>query len=135
MLVSLFLLLQVCPCRFHECYKFSIFPCVRFHYSVALIIDFLGLTLRSWAQATMPLFLRLLYLPFLCVGLSVAGAAYNASSSTFDVFKYVDQLIGTNDYGIVALYMFFSDRFIQPLFLIPCQEMYLQERPCLMVWE
>ena len=29
----------------------------------------------------------------------MVAAGYSANNTTFDVFKYVDQLIGTNNYG------------------------------------
>ena len=47
-----------------------------------------------------------LFLSLLYIGSPVAAAVSNASDSTFDVFKYVDQLIGTNNYGTYVLHMF-----------------------------
>ncbi len=43
--------------------------------------------------------LCLLFLSSLYTTSLAAAAPYNATNSTFDVFKYVDQLIGTNNYG------------------------------------
>ena len=44
-------------------------------------------------------FRNLIFLPFSYISLSAAVAGNIGANSTFDVFKYVDQLIGTNDYG------------------------------------
>ncbi len=48
-------------------------------------------------------FHNLLFLPFLYIGSLAAAAPSNGTNATFDVFKYVDQLIGTNNYGKCTL--------------------------------
>lgn len=39
---------------------------------------------------------------FLCFVPSVVAAGSDVTNATFDVFKYVDQLIGTNNYGKIG---------------------------------
>ena len=63
-------------------------------------------------------FHTLLYIPLLYTGPSLAAASYNASSSTFDVFKYVNQLIGTNNYGKVIPFIHFPCQCMHTLFLM-----------------
>lgn len=73
------------------------FPCPADFDSESLL-----LVLPSQALATMTSSIhRLLFLSSLYTSSLAAAAAYNATNSTFDVFKYVDQLIGTNNYGNV----------------------------------
>lgn len=63
-------------------------------------IKFFLLAPPSQALATMTIFiLCLLFLSSLYTTSLAAVTAHKATNSTFDVFKYVDQLIGTNNYG------------------------------------